>query len=165
MAEWGSFWGWTSFQMDYLTIQQTATPIPTPTNSIPPSNQTLPAFCIESNSTVSALAFNSTTQEISFTVSGPNDTTGYVNITISKTLLPNLAGLKIYIDKQDINFTANTIGDSQVLYFAYHHSTHNITIHLPSTETAPEFQAWMLLPLLGCFAVAVVVFKFKKASK
>jgi hypothetical protein len=81
-------------------------------------------------------------------VSGQSGTTGYLNITISKTLLPNLAGLKIYIDKQDVNFTANTVGDSQVLYFSYHHSTHQVKISLPSTITASELQLWTSLPLL-----------------
>jgi hypothetical protein len=81
-------------------------------------------------------------------VSGQSGTTGYLNITISKTLLSNLAGLKIYIDKQDVNFTANTVGDSQVLYFSYHHSTHQVTISLPSTVTASELQLWTSLPLL-----------------
>ncbi len=147
-AAWGSWWGWTNFQIDNITVQQTPnllnTPSPIPTSS----DQTQPTFSITSNSTVSSLAFNSTSEELSFTVSGPPGTTGYVNITVSKTLLPNLAGLKIYVDKQDINFTANTVGDSQILYFVYHHSTHEVIVSLPETEAAPELQLWASLPLL-----------------
>ncbi len=148
VATWGSWWGWTSFQLDNITVQQISNSLNTP-NPIPTSNdQTQPTFSIESNSTVSSLAFNSTSEELSFTVSGPSGTTGYVNITVSKTLLPNLAGLKIYVDKQDINFTFDTVGDSQVLHFVYTHSTHQVTVSLPASVATSELQLWAHLSLL-----------------
>jgi hypothetical protein len=149
MAAWGSWWGWTDFQMDYITIQQPTssetTPSPTPVGTS--SSPSQPQFSIDSNSTITSLSFNSTSEEISFTVSGPSGTTGYLNLTISKNLLPNLAGLKIYLDKQDVNFTANTVGDFQVLYFSYHHSTHQVVISLPSLATGTVLQLWTSLPI------------------
>jgi len=55
-------------------------------------------FSVSSNSTVSNLAFNSTAREITFTVSGPDNTTGYLNIFLSKDLTPDIDGLRIYFD-------------------------------------------------------------------
>ena len=42
-------------------------------------------FSVYSNSTITQFAFNSTSNELSFVVSGPSGTTGYVNICIPKT--------------------------------------------------------------------------------
>ncbi len=55
-------------------------------------------FFIESNSTVYDLAFNNETSSLSFNVTGPSGTAGYVKATISKSLLTNGENLKAYID-------------------------------------------------------------------
>ena len=54
-------------------------------------------FSVVSNSTVSALAFNSSSNVLSFTVSGPSGTSGFANIQVAKSLVGNIANLKIYL--------------------------------------------------------------------
>lgn len=158
MADWGSWWGWSSFQMDFISVQQTSNPItPAPTPTLTSgSNQTQTVFSIESNSTVSAFAFSSTPEELSFNVSGPSGTTGYMNITISKNLLPDASGLTIYMDNHEVNFTATTVGNTQQIYFTYHHSTHHVAICLPTTETSSQLQLWAKVPSLVVNSLAAM---------
>jgi hypothetical protein len=91
-------------------------------------------FTAESNSTLSSLAFNATSKEISFSVSGPTGSTGYVRFTISKALLGNQSDFKIYLDDRQVNFSVSTMGDMFVFYFEYHHSSHTITIALTNAD-------------------------------
>jgi len=55
-------------------------------------------FSVTSNSTVSALAFNSTSRELSFTASGSSGTSGYVKVAIAKNLVSNATNIKVYLD-------------------------------------------------------------------
>jgi len=88
-------------------------------------------FAVESNSTISALAFNSTAYELSFDASGPSGTTGYVRIFISKELVTNMSALKVYVDEILIDFATTSTAGSLVLYFLYVHSTHHVVIAIP----------------------------------
>jgi hypothetical protein len=121
------------------------------------------AFLAESNSTLSSLSFNATSKELSFTVSGASGTFGYVRIAISKTVLPTLDDFEIYLDGQEVNFSATDEGDSFVLFFEYHHSTHEVVLRVP-VLTTPELQSWILLPLLCGLALAVVALKKKSRA-
>jgi hypothetical protein len=87
-------------------------------------------FSIISNSTITELAFNSTTKTITFTVSGPDGTTGYANITIAKTLIENITGLTIYLDDHEIEYLATSTEYTWLIHFTYTHSTHKVTIQL-----------------------------------
>ncbi len=51
-------------------------------------------FSVSSNSTLSELYFNTNTRELSFSVSGENGTTVYVDVYIPKTLMSDISGLK-----------------------------------------------------------------------
>jgi hypothetical protein len=115
-------------------------------------------FFAESNSTLSSLSFNSTSKEISFTVSGPSGTTGYVKLLISKTLIGNLSGFTVSIDGRQVEFTVASTGDFQSLYFEYSHSTHNVNIKLPSASV-PEFPYWTILLLLLAATVSIFISK------
>ena len=124
-------------------------------------------FVVESNSTLSALAFNITSKEIQFTASGPSGTTGYVRFVFSKTLMQNLTDFQVYLDGQQVQFTATSVGDTQVLFFQYHHSSHNIVIKLLSSESqVPEFlPAATLLLSIGLASVLAAVFLLKKSNR
>jgi len=104
-------------------------------------------FFAESNSTLSSLSFNSTSKEISFTVSGPSGTTGYVRLLISKTLKGNLSDFGVYIDGREIEFTVTSAGDFYSLLFEYTHSTHHVNIKL-LTALVPELPSWIIFPFL-----------------
>jgi len=111
-------------------------------------------YFVESNSTLTSLVFNSTSKEVGFTVSGPSGTTGYVQFLVSKTLMPDLENYKIYIDGQQVSCTAESAGDFQSLYFTYSHSTHNVTIKLP-TLSVTEFPSWIIPPTLIIASISI----------
>ncbi len=119
-------------------------------------------FLAESNSTLSLLAFDSVSKEISFTASGPSGTTGYVRFVVSKTLIENLTDFKVYLDRKQVQFTATSEASNQVLFFQYSHSSHNVLIRmLPTTDPLPpditEPPPPIALPLLTCGVAVVAV--------
>ncbi len=87
-------------------------------------------FSVSSNSTLSDLTFNSTSGQLSFTVSGPSGTAGYANVYISKSLVNDTSTIEAYVDGNAMKYTVSSTADSWVLHFSYHHSTHEITIDL-----------------------------------
>ena len=128
-------------------------------------------FSVTSNSTVSQFAFNSTADELSFTVSGPSETTGYVQIYIPKTLISDISTLKTYIDGKQISFNSESQSDAWQVTFSYSHSTHKITMALNSA-TQPSGntpnQSWeiyaIIVTVIAAIAVSIVVTKLKHQS-
>ena len=121
-----------------------------------------PLFLAESNSTLSSLAFSSASKEISFTASGPSGTAGYVRFVVSKTLMENLTDFKVYLDGQPVQFTITSEAQTQVLFFQYSHSSHNILIKMLSSAGSflpdlGELPVSNALPLLlGGVAIVIV---------
>lgn len=93
-------------------------------------------FSVESNSTITALGFNSTSSELSFNASGPSGTTGYTKITLAKSLIGNVADIKVYVDQSQISYTSKSVDDSWELSFTYAHSTHEIRIGLGTASAS-----------------------------
>jgi hypothetical protein len=90
----------------------------------------------ESNSTLTALNFNASSSSVSFTVSGPSGSTGYVRFLVSVGTLANASTVSIFVDGQATNFTSSFIGNMEILFFTYSHSTHDVAIFLlKTTET------------------------------
>jgi parallel beta-helix repeat protein len=86
---------------------------------------------VESNSTVSNLAFNQPNKEISFYVTGPDGTIGFCNVTIPKALLwvETPDEWTLLIDGSLPIFLAITENATHnSLYFTYTHSTHEARI-------------------------------------
>jgi hypothetical protein len=94
--------------------------------------QSQQVFIVESNSTVSQLAFNSTSAELSFTVSGVEGTTGFVKATIAKSLISNGADVTVFLDGNQLNYTLTSTDESWVLLFNYSHSTHEVAVYMGS---------------------------------
>jgi hypothetical protein len=111
-------------------------------------------FSVASNSTVTDLAFNSTSRELSFTVSGPSGTTGYVDAYIAKSLIEDISTLKVYLDGNQLNYSVTSQGDSWLIYFTYHHSTHEVIIDL---NVAPAATTLSLTELLRGAAYGAMV--------
>ncbi len=110
-------------------------------------------FAVESNSTISVLEFNSTSLELSFTVSGETGTRGYVKVTIVKSLISNIADVKVYIDGNQTEYSATSQDDAWTLTFTYTHSTHYVRVDLKTAiMTGRPFD-----PILICIMVAVIV--------
>ena len=100
---------------------------------LPYNGQTL--FFVESNSTVTTLAFKSTSSELSFAVSGPENTTGYIKATIAKSLISNASETKVYVDGNLLGYTLTETSNAWVLTFSYHHSTHQVKIAMATNTT------------------------------
>ncbi len=87
-------------------------------------------FSVESNSTVSGLEFNSTSLEFSFSVSGPDDTEGYVRLAVAKSIVMDVTDIEMLLDGEEMDYYAYSLEDSWLLVFTYNHSTHVVTINL-----------------------------------
>ncbi|MCW4001518.1 MAG: PQQ-binding-like beta-propeller repeat protein [Candidatus Bathyarchaeota archaeon] len=85
-------------------------------------------FSVVSNSTVSALSFNSEKEELSFSVTGESGTSGTTQVYIAKDLLPSLAELTVLLDQSDLQYRADSVGDAWLLSFSYTHSSHNVVV-------------------------------------
>jgi archaellum component FlaG (FlaF/FlaG flagellin family) len=109
---------------------------------------------VESNSTVSAMTFNSTSSVLSFTVNGQTGTTGYVKATIAKSLVANTADLRVYIDGSQTEYSVNSHGDTWVLTFTYEHSAHYITVGWITKTTSNLVQ---YLPFMAAAAITAGV--------
>jgi hypothetical protein len=91
-------------------------------------------FFVESNSTISELAFDTSNWTLSFTATGPNGTTGYTKVTVAKTLVANITDIKVYLDENEIPYTATSAGNSWLLVFSYAHSIHDISVSLKAVS-------------------------------
>ena len=85
------------------------------------------------NSTLSEVNFNSTSRQLTFTVSGPPNTTGYVDVYIPKTVINDVSGLFVYFDGNQIPYAVESAGDSWLISMSYHHSTHEVVMKLESS--------------------------------
>ena len=125
---------------------------------------------VSSNSTISPFAFNSTSKELSFSVSGTSGTTGYVDIYIPKTLISDVSNLKVFLDENQLTYSPESKGDSWRLYFTYHHSTHQVTINLGS-ESSASFNSNQLVEMIiigiaiSAVAIVVAILFLRKSNK
>jgi parallel beta-helix repeat protein len=133
---------------------------------LPYENEQL--FFVESNSTLTALAFNSTSSELSFSVSGASNTTGYVKATIAKSLIPNGENVRVYLDGNELNYSITLTANSWLLEFTYPHSTHQVSVQLAASTTSSPLSGidqwvWVVLPVvIAVFAFAGVAIWRKK---
>jgi hypothetical protein len=123
------------------------------------SFETKTLFSVSSNSTVSALEFNSTTSELNFVVTGPSRTTGYVECTIAKSLVTNAENIRISLDGNELEYSLSSKADRWLLHFTYKHSSHQISVNLPinedDTTTSKEQGTLELATILGVATITV----------
>jgi hypothetical protein len=111
-------------------------------------------FSVASNSTVTGLTFNSTSHELSFKVSGETRTTGYVSVYISKSLMNDISKLAVYFDQELLQPVTQSIGDSWLVTFTYHHSIHTVALALNSDSSNIQTQTQNLQYIIASVAVA-----------
>lgn len=121
-------------------------------SSLPYNNQYV--FSVESNSTISSLAFNTTDWSLSFTATGPSGTRGYAKITVAKSLVPDLANIAVYVDNNLTECSIASLDDSWLLTLSYTHSTHQVVVDL-NTNLIPEFPSIMVLLLLMLLTMTI----------
>ena len=103
----------------------------------PFDNQDQNIFSITSNSTLTSLAFDSTTDALSFTVSGPSGTIGYAQVCIPKSLMPDASTLTATVDGQTTPYATFSQGNVWLITIHYHHSTHAVVMSLnPQASTS-----------------------------
>jgi len=128
------------------------------------STQSQTVFSVDSNSTVSSLGFNAQTYQLSFSVSGETGTKGYAEVYIAKSLVNDPSKIQATIDGQAANFTVSSMGTVWVLYFDYHHSSHQIIFNLsdqntlstsPSPSATPEIPE-STLPIIAVLLAVVM---------
>lgn len=128
-------------------------------NTMPYENQYV--FTVESNSTVSALVFNSTSSELSFAVGGQSGTKGYARVTVAKSLVGDVTDIKIYLDGNELPYSVASIDDSWLLTFSYAHSIHNVSVSL-NAKAVPELDLATMLLLITTTSMAIAIFKKRK---
>jgi hypothetical protein len=144
---------------DYLGASSTTT-----LSFLPYENQNV--LFVESNSTVSALAFNSTNSELSFTVSGISGTIGYVKATIAKSLVSNAENIKVYLDGNQLDYEVTSNSNSWLLTFTYQHSTHQVRINLATNAVGDTFSwIWIAAAIIIVVAVAIGLVAWRKKKK
>lgn len=119
-------------------------------------------FGVESNSTVSDLNFDAQNTTLSFEVSGAEGTTGYVRVTLAKTLAPDISKLTVQLDSSNYSYTYQETDVSWIVTFTYTHSVHQVYINL-GQKTVDEFSPyafWIMLLATG----ALLVFVGKKRT-
>lgn len=144
------------------TIGESETPTPTP-SPIPVPGESY--FYVESNSTISELFFNSTSAELSFKVTGESGTSGYVEITIAKSLVPSIQNVKAYLDGNQLNVAITDDGDAWLLRFTYAHSTHHVKVNLGSTPSEDSQIGHVLVIGLSVTAVVLIFVIMKLRDK
>jgi hypothetical protein len=117
------------------------------------------------------LFFNSTNQELSFSVRGSPNTTGYADVYISKSLIADISTVKTYLDGNPIDYTLVSAQDSWLIHFAYHHSIHTVRISLgeEATNSLPEITMLEVAAICGIAIViavsTIVVLRTKKKPR
>jgi hypothetical protein len=97
--------------------------------SLPCQNQSI--FLIESNSTISGLAYNTTSYQLGFTANCASGTSGYVKIAIAKNLINNIDSTTVELNGNQTPYSTSFTSDSWLLKFNYAQSSDEFTVNLP----------------------------------
>jgi LPXTG-motif cell wall-anchored protein len=115
-------------------------------------------FSVASNSTISELAFNSTSNQLSFTVSGATETSGYTDVTVAKTLVQDIAQVKVFIDGVQVQSSTTKTSDSWILHFTYQHSTHQVTLQLDAaSNTSTSESQYAIYVIIGATTLVLII--------
>lgn len=115
------------------------------------------AFSINSNSTVTALVFDSNLRTLSFNVTGEAGTTGFVNVYIPTSMMNDASGLTVSLDGSQIDHTIQSLSDSWLLIFTYHHSTHAVTIKMDNPNSNSRYLDYSIYVIAMIITVLAVV--------
>ena len=97
--------------------------------SLPCQNQSV--FLVESNNTISGLAYNSTSFQLGFTASCASGTSGYAKIAIAKSFISNIDSTTVFLDGSQVPYATSSTSDSWLLRFNYTQRSDEFTVNLP----------------------------------
>ncbi|MGA3059945.1 MAG: hypothetical protein ABSD92_06195 [Candidatus Bathyarchaeia archaeon] len=127
-------------------------------------------FSVTSNSTISALAFNSTSGELDFTVNGPEGTTGYCDVYIPTSLISDVSDLTVSLNGNPISYNVESLGNAWLVSFSYQTGTNDVTMGMNATDSMAvngnQFAQWIpygvIIVLIAIIAVLLASRKTKK---
>lgn len=127
-------------------------------------------FSVVSNATVSELAFNSTSMELSFTVEGESGTSGFIDVYISKALVEDATQIKVYLNSTQLTldqYTVSSTDDSWHLHleigFA---SKYAVIISIKELEKGiVDYWPYLTAGLIIAVAVGVSIIIRRKLRK
>lgn len=111
-------------------------------------------FSVSSNSTITALYFDSANNQLSFSTNGTSDTTGYVNIRAPKSLVSDPSKIEVYIDGAPVAYTTTLQEDAWIISFTYHQSNHAVTINFGITS---ENRGQLILLVIITALIIIVI--------
>jgi YVTN family beta-propeller protein len=114
-------------------------------------------FSVASNSTISDLAFNSTSNQLTFSITGTGGTSGYTDVTITKSLISDISQVRVYIDGVEVQSSTTETTDSWILHFAYQHSTHEVTLQLNNISSFSASENQYIWYAAAGIVIAVIV--------
>jgi hypothetical protein len=138
----------------------------TTVNILPYENSKV--FFVQSNSTITALSFNSSNSMLAFSVTGPSGTCGYTQVIVDKSLISNPEAFKVALDGQPVEYIITSLDNSWIITINYSHSTHEINMQLQPTSSAGNFNQnqllWASLTVTALFAaiITVIAIKYRK---
>ena len=129
-------------------------------------------FSVTSNSTISALAFNSTSGELDFTVSGPEGTAGYCDVYIPTSLISDVSDLTVFLDGNPISYNVESLGNAWLVSFSYQTSTNQVSIGVNAADSivmnGNQLGQWIpygvIIVLLAIIAVLLASKRTKKTA-
>jgi hypothetical protein len=129
------------------------------TQSDPISETDNPVLSVQSNSTIDQLIFDSERKVLSISVSGENGTTGYVQVVLSKALVPDLSKLHVYLDDESVFYNTKSTVDSWILTVEYRHSTHTLKVSLSAHPLGGSVNQLVVI-CVGFVSAAIFAFLF-----
>jgi hypothetical protein len=116
-------------------------------------------FSVASNSSISGLAYDSASQQLSFKTNGTASTTGYAYVSIPKTLVNDVQALKVNIDGAPIAFSSESKDDVWVIFCVYSQSEHAFVVQIPFMQViTPQNTPWIVIIIaVAALIIAVLV--------
>jgi hypothetical protein len=127
-------------------------------------------FSVASNSTISALAFNSTSGELDFTVSGQEGTTGYCDVYIPTSLISDVSDITVFLNENPIQYNVESIGNAWLVSFSYQTGTNEVTMGMNTKDpiVVNGNQVEQLIPygvIIILMAIITVLLASRKTKK
>jgi hypothetical protein len=81
-----------------------------------------------------------------------------VDLYIPKSLISDVSGIKVYLDGNPLTYSTESQGDSWLVSFTYHHSTHEVVINLGSAPSPSFIQSQIGdLVIVGVAIAAIAI--------
>ncbi len=110
-------------------------------------------FGVESNATLTTIQFNSASDILSFSVTGPHPSVGHIRVFLAKSLISNITQLQVSINGSPVAFSSVETSDAFIISFYVNLSTASITMTIPVvTQTPIPPLPFIVILLLSLFA-------------